>query len=310
MASGPGKSELNLRGLVELGVELINVESALELHRVARLAETAGQRVHVTLRINPKRVNVTESLRMGGTATAFGLDERDAPAVLTAAATLPAVQVVGFHFHELCNNLAADGHAAYVRWCLAWSVRAAAANGIDLGVVDVGGSLGISADGKTTFDLDVFADRLRELRPPQGVRVLFEPGRWLVDECGFYAAEVTDLKQTHGSWFVVLRGGVNHFLRPAVTKGPHNFAVVPREPWPYACTRPEVRAAPVTVVGELCTPEDVLVRNVLVDRIRPGDIVVFPRAGSYGWEVALQEFLGHPHAARIAVETDGAFGRR
>ena len=97
---------------------------------------------------------------------------------------------------------------------------------------------------------------------------------------------------------------INHFLRPVSDQTAHNFTVVPVERWPYACPRPEVRNAPVTVVGELCTPADVLARDVAVDRIRPGDVAVFPRVGSYGWELALQEFLGHPRADRMTVQPD------
>jgi diaminopimelate decarboxylase len=304
VASGPGKSEPNLRGLIALGLELLNVESELELHRVARLTEAAAQTLRVTLRINPARVRLTDSLGMGGAATPFGIAEANVPRTVGTAATMPAIEVVGFHFHELCNNLDAEGHAAYVQWCLAWSAQTAAAHGLDLQVVDVGGGLGVTVDGHASFDLDLFARRLQDLRPPPGVRVALEPGRWLVDDCGYYAAEVTDVKETRGTSFAILRGGINHFLRPATYRTLHNFTVVPREEWPYGCPRPEVLDAPVTVVGELCTPEDVLVRDVKVDRLRAGDIVVFPRAGSYGWEVALQEFLGHPRADRVAVAAD------
>jgi len=304
VASGPGKSDPNLAALIPLGTELINVESELELYRVARFAEMAGRRMQVAIRVNPTKITLPGSLQIGGRATSFGIAETAVPSALAVAATLPALEVVGFHFHEVCNNLDAEAHAAYVRWCLMWSSRMAATHGVDLQVVDVGGGLGVAGEGQASFDLELFADRLRELHPPAGTRVVFEPGRWLVDDCGYYAAEITDLKHNHGSWFAVLRGGINHFLRPASYGTLHNFTLIPVESWSYACLRPEVRDAPVTVVGELCTPIDVLVRDIMVDRIRPGDIVVFPRAGSYGWEVALQEFLGHPHARRVAVDTN------
>jgi diaminopimelate decarboxylase len=301
IASGPGKSVPNLTGLLKLGANLINVESVLELHRVSRLAEAVGRQVRVALRINPAEVTLSSSLCIGGRATPFGIAEHDVPSVLAVASTLPALAIVGFHFHELCNNLDAEGHAAYVDWCLTWSARMAAAHGIDLQVVDVGGGLGVTFDEREPFDLQLFTQRLQELCPPQGTLVMFEPGRWLVADCGYYAAEVTDLKNVHGSWFAVLRGGINHFMRPALGDL-HNFTVLPLERWPYACQRPEVRHAPVTIVGELCTPADVLAHNITVERIRVGDIVVFPRAGSYGWEVALQEFLGHPRALRLTVD--------
>jgi diaminopimelate decarboxylase len=301
ITSGPGKSEANLERLIQLGAELINVESVLELHRVSRHADKVGKRLRVALRVNPSMVTITDTFRLGGVTSPFGIAEEDVSDALVVAATLPAIKVVGFHFHVVCNNLDAVAHAAYVRWCLAWSAQMANASGVDLQVVDVGGGLGIPVEGKAALDLELFADGLRAIRPPTGTRVMFEPGRWLVNDCGYYAAEVTDVKRVHGSWFVVLRGGINHFLRPVSDAVAHNFTVVPVERWPYAYPRPEARDALVTVVGELCTPADVLARDVTVDRIRPGDVAVFPRVGSYGWELALQEFLGHPRADRVTV---------
>jgi diaminopimelate decarboxylase len=300
IASGPGKSLLTLEGLLRLGADLVNVESVLELHRVGCLAEAAGKQVRVALRINPTKLTLSGSFQVGGRATQFGIAENDVPSALTAAATLPALAVAGFHFHELCNNLDAERHASYVDWCLTWSAGMAAEHGIDLQIVNVGGGLGVTFDGRDPFDLQLFARRLHGLRPPPGAQVVFEPGRWLVADCGYYAAEVTDLKNVHGSWFAVLRGGINHFMRPALGD-PQNFIVLPVERWPYSCQRPEVRQAPVTIVGELCTPADVLAKNITVEQIRAGDIVVFPWAGSYGWEMALQEFLGHPHAPRLTI---------
>jgi L-2,4-diaminobutyrate decarboxylase len=55
------------------------------------------------------------------------------------------------------------------------------------------------------------------------------------------------------------------------------------------------------VAGELCTPEDTLVHDLAVERLRAGDVLVFPDAGAYGWEFALQAFLGHPPATRAVV---------
>jgi diaminopimelate decarboxylase len=301
IASGPGKSKPTLAALMRLGVEVINVESALELHRVAHLANMIGRQVQVALRVHPPAVRITRSLHIGAAATPFGIAVRDIPEALRVAAGLSNLNVVGFHFHTVCNNLDAEAHADYVRWCLEWSTRTARVHDVDLRLVDVGGGIGVD-DDVARFELDAFGRALRQLRTPNDVRVLFEPGRWLVHDCGYYAAEVTDVKHTNGTSFAVLRGGIHQFMRPAAYGTTHNFTVIPISKWTLTAPRPEVRAAPVTVVGELCTPADVLARDVTVDRIRPGDVVVFPGAGSYGWEMSLQEFLGHPHAGRVTVE--------
>jgi diaminopimelate decarboxylase len=301
IAAGPGKSAPMLSALVEHGVEIINAESELELHRINAAALTAGRRVPVALRINPDRIAVTGSLLMGGTASQFGLPEAAARGAIAVARGLPGIELVGFHVHAVCNNLDADAHADYVRWCLDWSVRTAAEHGIDLRVVDVGGGLGVPFAGEQPFDLGRFGARLAELRPPDGVRVLFEPGRFIVTECGFYAAEITDVKHSRGTTFVILRGGINHFQIPTSWNILHRFAVIPVEAWPGGLPRPSASHTPVTVVGELCTPEDTLAVDMTVRRVRAGDVLVFPLAGSYGYEFAMPEFLGHPRATRCLL---------
>ncbi|MGW4466457.1 alanine racemase [Micromonospora sp. NPDC004704] len=301
VAAGPAKTERLLHRLVDLDVDLVNVESALELHRLQVVADRLDRRVDVALRVNPATVSVSGALTMGGSATQFGIPEAEVPDVLRLAATLPRLRVVGFHVHVVGNNLDAAAHAAYVAWCLDWSRRTAEAYGLDLRFVDVGGGLGVPFGGEQPFDVKEFGSLLADLAPPPDCRVLFEPGRYLVTDAGWYAAEVVDVKQAYGTWFVVLRGGINHFQLPTSWDIPHRFVVLPVADWPHPYPRPEVREQPVTVVGELCTTEDTLARDVTVTAVRAGDLIVFPMAGSYGWEFAMPSFLSHPPATRTLL---------
>jgi diaminopimelate decarboxylase len=302
VAAGPGKSMSLLRALVAGGVGVINVERPLELRRLEVVAAEAGRRVAVAIRVNPARTGLAGALRMGGAPSAFGVAQAEVPAVLDLAATLPHVDVVGFHLHAVSHNLDARAHVGYVRWCLDFARDAAARAGLDLRMLDVGGGMGVAFEpdrlGERPFDLPLFGDALRELAVPDGLRVAFEPGRLLVADCGWYAAEVTDVKHSYGTDFVVVRGGVAGFALPISWDIVHNVAVLSREGWPAALPRPGVRDRPVTVVGELCTPEDTLARDVTVGEVRAGDIVVFPMAGAYGYEFALRDFLGHPPPTR------------
>jgi diaminopimelate decarboxylase len=138
---------------------------------------------------------------------------------------------------------------------------------------------------------------LRAVTVPPGVDLIFEPGRYLAADAGTYAAEVLDLKTTHGRTFAVLRGGTHHFRLPAAWGYSHPFTVVPVDDWPYAYPRPEVRDTEVDAVGELCTPRDVLTRGRHVQRLRAGDLLLFRRAGAYGWDISHHDFLRHdpPH---------------
>ncbi|GAB7191940.1 type III PLP-dependent enzyme [Kineococcus sp. NUM-3379] len=302
LAAGPAKSPELLEALLDNDIEVVHVESALELRRLSALAVRRGTRVRVGLRVNPRAVAVSGTLAMGGRPTPFGVPEPEVPAAVELARSLPGLDLVGFHVHAVCGNRDAAAHAAYVSWCLDWAARTAAATGADLRWLDVGGGLGVDYDATGALDVELLGDALAALRPPSGVEVALEPGRWLVADCGWYAAEVVDVKTSYGSTYVLVRGGISGFALPATEDFPLPLAVLPVEGWPTGLPRPETRDVPVTVAGELCTPEDVLARDV-VAHARAGDLVVFPGAGAYGWEFALPAFLGHPAATREVLAT-------
>ncbi|MFE2746728.1 type III PLP-dependent enzyme [Streptomyces scopuliridis] len=298
VAAGPAKSVPVLTALVRAGVGAINAESLLELHRISRIAVAEGVTARVALRVNPAEIPITGALLMGGAASQFGVAEPDVPDVLREARKLPGLDLVGFHIHAASGNLDAATHAAYLRWCVEWSVRTAHETGIELRHVDIGGGIGVAFEGEEPFDVGLFGELAAGIEPPAGVKVILEPGRFVVADCGWYAAEVTDVKTSYGESFAVLRGGINHFQLPTSWDIVHNVAVLPVEKWGEECPRPTAENTRVTVVGELCTPEDTLLRDVLIDRVRAGDLIVFPYAGSYGWEFAMHSFLGHPVAER------------
>ena len=297
-AAGPAKGRDLLAALLDAGTEVVHAESPLELARLSALAVAAGTTVRVGLRVNPARVGVTGTLAMGGRPSPFGVAEADVPDALALARSLPGLDVVGFHVHAVCGNRDAAAHAGYVGWCLDWATRTARAHDVELRWLDVGGGLGVSYDDRDPLDLAVLGEQLATLRPPSGVEVALEPGRWLAADCGWYAAQVVDVKRAGARTYVIVRGGIGGYALPGTEDFPFPVAFLSVDAWPDGLPRPEAAAEQVDVVGELCTPEDVLVRDVVVDRVRAGDVAVFPKAGAYGWEFSLQPFLGHPPATR------------
>jgi diaminopimelate decarboxylase len=255
----------------------------------------------VALRVNRAGAGLAGTHRMTGVPTPFGIDEATLDEAVALARELPALRLVGFHLHAVSNNLDAGAHAAYVADALDWSVAAARRLGIPLEYVNVGGGFGVDYTGDERFDLDALRAGLAAVTLPPAVTLAFEPGRFLVAAAGWYAAEVLDLKRTHGRWFAVLRGGTHHFRLPAAWGYSHPAAVVPVDEWPYPFVRPEVRDAGVDVVGELCTPRDVLARDLPVTRLRVGDVMVFGNAGGYGWDISHHDFLRHPYPQMVLL---------
>jgi diaminopimelate decarboxylase len=102
-----------------------------------------------------------------------------------------------------------------------------------------------------------------------GTQLLIEPGRYLVEEAGIYLARVNDIKQSRGKTFLIVDGGMNHHLAASGNLGQvikRNFpvAVLNRLDAPTAAT--------VDVVGPLCTPLDVIARDVALPAAQVGDL--------------------------------------
>ncbi|MDG4766132.1 alanine racemase [Solwaraspora sp. WMMD406] len=300
VCGGPAKTDELLRAAVAAGAT-VNVESGWELRRLDAVARAAGVVAQVGVRVNRRGGGVAGSHRMAGVPTPFGVDEEQLGEVLAVASGSAGVRVVGFSLHAVSNNLDAAAHVRFVDGSVRWAVAAARRFGVALEYVNVGGGFGVDHVGSGRFDLEVLRAGLAGVAVPAGVRLVFEPGRLLVSDAGWYAAEVVDVKRTHGRWFVVVRGGTHHFRLPAAWGYSHPFAVVPVDRDGWAFPRPEAAGVAVDAVGELCTPRDVLCRDQPVARVRAGDVVVFGRAGAYGWDISHHDFLRHPHPRMVVL---------
>lgn len=302
---GPGKTDEELAGAVRHGVELIHVESAHELRRLERVAREAGTVVPVLLRVNLAGPLPVATLAMAGRPTQFGIDERQVPEVAALAQRSPHVRLDGFHFHSVSNQMDASAHARLVGHYLDRAAAWAGPLGTSLRVVNAGGGIGVNyTQPDDQFAWETFARELATTlaeRAPRGCSVTFELGRYLMAAHGTYATEVLDVKTTHGETFAVVRGGTHHLRLPASWQHSHPFDVLPVDRWAGPTPRPEAVDTPVTVVGQLCSPKDVLARGVTVPRIRAGDVVLFRYAGAYGWSISHHDFLSHPHPQQLYI---------
>lgn len=298
---GPGKKEAELEAAIRHNVSYIHVESLLELRRLIRLTQGRSEPVRILLRMNLRTSALPQThITMGGRPTPFGLDEElldEAIAVIREEGR-GAVRLCGFHFHSLSNNLRAEMHAEmielYLRKAEEWMERYR----LDIEIVNAGGGFGVPYDDAPPFVWALFTSliaRSEARKRLARVQLWFEPGRFLVADHGYYAAEVIDIKPSHDRYFAVLRGGTHHNRLPASWGHNHPFAVLPAERWAYPFARPEIRRGKVTLVGELCTPKDRLHADAEVELLRVGDIVVFEKSGAYCWTISHHDFLGHPH---------------
>lgn len=124
----------------------------------------------------------------------------------------------------------------------------------------------------------------------------------MVDEHGFtFPVLVDENLDFLRSYDVHFRGGTHHLRFPAAWKISQPFYVVAKDEWEYPFARPGVEGTEVVIAGELCTPNDLLVRGDYVESLRAGDTVVFTQAGAYAWTISHHDFLSHPHPEFVYI---------
>lgn len=300
---GPGKTDGEIENALRHRVSLLHVESIAELHRTNWIADRLGMKADILLRVNLRGPLPAGTLQMCGVPSQFGIDEADIPQAIEIAGSCASISLRGFHFHSMSNQLDAQQHAAMVRHYMERARQWQSQYGFDLRYVNAGGGIGINYEKlEAPFDWDTFIRLLGHIieKEPDGnaqcPEILFECGRYTAASCGYYAAEVLDIKQIGDSSFAVINGGLHQFLLPGAWKHRHPFFIVPVDGWPYPLSRIEINDRPVTIVGRMNSPRDILTHNENVDRLRIGDVVVFPYAGAYGWSISAHDFssLQHP----------------
>ena len=246
-------------------------------------------------------------MRMGGKPAPFGVDEEQVDEVLVALSSSSRVRVSGVHIFAGTQILDADVLAAQYEKCIELARSVSETVGQPLATVDFGGGLGIPYfDSDPELDVERYGRNVHALvdaLEPEwftDTRLMVEPGRYLVGECGVYVTRVVDIKESRSKKFVVVDGGMNHHLAASGNLGQvikRNFplAVLNRMSSSDATTKTDV-------VGPLCTPLDTLSRGAeLPSSVAVGDLIGVFQSGAYARSASPLGFLSHRTPAEVLV---------
>jgi diaminopimelate decarboxylase len=300
LMGGPGKTDEELIGAVTNKVEFIHIESIHELRRLQWIANKLNEKVSILLRVNLRNVLPQATLQMGGRPTQFGIDEYHInEAIQFVKDSSSTIQLRGFHLHSISNQMNANDHIILIQHYLNKVQTWEREHNIQVDHINVGGGIGVNyQELDTQFNWSSFTVGLEDLlkqKAAEGKRIVFECGRYLSAFCGYYAAEVLDLKNNHGGQYAILKGGTQHFRLPVSWQHNHPFRIMSIQEWKYPFPRHSLNQQYINLVGQLCTPKDIFARDVFVEHISIGDIIVFEQAGAYGWAISHHDFLSHPN---------------
>lgn len=305
--AGPGKTEAELRLVLEQKIGTIHVESVLEIERVSAISRQLGRPAQIALRINPTEEAQGGAMRMGGKPLPFGMDEECLDEILDRTLGDPMLEVQGIHLFIGSQILAPNVLIAQYRKGLAIARRVAHRLQTPLKTIDFGGGLGIPYfPGEQALDMVQLRQGLAELiieiqQEPllSSTQLIIEPGRYLVAEAGIYIVRINDIKLSRGKKFLIVDGGLHHHLTAS-----GNLGQVIKRHFPIALLNKltEPPSETVDVVGPLCTPLDALARNITLPFAEVGDLIGVFQSGAYARSASPLGFLSHPAPPEVWVE--------
>ena len=119
--------------------------------------------------------------------------------------------------------------------------------------------------------------------------IVYEAGRFIAAYCGKYYTSIVDIKNTNGTQFCIVDGGINHlnyYGQTMAMKKPHI-----RQFSSDFAEKKDGEKQPCTICGSLCTVSDVLVKSLPLEDVKSGDILEFARTGAYTVSEGIYLFL-------------------
>ncbi|WP_199525454.1 PLP-dependent decarboxylase [Pseudoalteromonas sp. bablab_jr011] len=291
--TGPAKSPAQISHFIARGVRIFVAESINQVRWLNEQATKANCQLQVLLRVQLRWPDSEKNPLGGDSLTPFGLGCEEWHALNVN--DYPALKVDGLHIFQWGNMLSTDKLAALWRAMIQPLQQLARALRIELNILDLGGGLGIPyTQDANRLDWSALIETLASIKAQAGVAELWmELGRYAVGECGHYATPVVERKENYGQQQVILSGGINHLLRPAVTN--QDFPVT-------VLRESQASRTTMTLYGPLCTALDCLGEHTLANDVDEHDWLIFSQCGAYGFTESMPYFLCHELAAEYVIE--------
>ena len=280
--------ELELALQADIGCYV--VDNFYELELLHQLASERKKRVNILLRITPGvEAHTHEFISTGQEDSKFGFDlaSGQVKKALELALQSPYYHVLGLHCHIGSQIFETDGYVLAIKKIAASLDEWERELNWQLTVLNVGGGFGIRyAEGDTPLDLKEYVyaicDQVTSEWTKRGKAVpeiWIEPGRSLVGDAATTIYTVGSQKEIPGvRHYLAVDGGMRDNLRVALYQAKYEAALANR--------MNEKPTKLYTVAGKLCESGDILIKDIYLPEVKPGDLLAVSCTGAYGYAMA------------------------
>jgi ornithine decarboxylase len=280
----PIKRTADIANAIEYGVRTFVADNPDEVRKFAHLRGD----VELLLRVSFRAPGAVCDL-----SRKFGCDPEDLLPLARLAADL-GIALRGLSFHVGSQVADATKHVEALKACAKLMAAARREKLGTLDTLDIGGGFPIDY-AQPVQDIGRFCAPLRAAlaKLPRRVRVIAEPGRYIVGPAAIGVASVMGRAQREGHWWYYLDDGLY---------GSFSGQLFDHARYPVEPLRASPERLPSVLAGPTCDSIDVIAENLMLPQLRAGDLLVGRAMGAYTWASA-SEFNFYPKATVVAVNT-------
>jgi len=303
--AGVGKTEADIELALRNNIFCFNAESEPELERINKVASRLKKKAPIAIRVNPNVDAHTHAKVTTGTyENKFGIQFEKVEGVYARAAKLKNLRLRGIQMHIGSQLTEVEPFEKSIEKVYPLAEKLNAKYGFDF--LSVGGGLGIvynpalasgtpawwgSPAARGILTPASFAARLVPILKNLKLKILMEPGRFIVGNAGALLARVEYVKKTGQKNFVIVDAAMNDLIRPAFYDSYHEIV---------SLTQHKGKTVSSDVVGPICESSDYFCKDRPLPKLEEGDHLAILSAGAYGFSMA-SNYNARPLAAEVMV---------
>ncbi|MEX0883016.1 MAG: diaminopimelate decarboxylase [Cyclobacteriaceae bacterium] len=263
-----------IKSAIELGV-MVNIDN---IPMLEHFGTEYGNNVPLCVRLNPHILaGGNAKISVGHIDSKFGISILQLKHVLKIIHAYD-LNVIGLHVHTGSDILDAE---VFLKG--AEILFDAAREFKDLQFLDFGGGFKVGyKTGDITTDIKDVGIKVSKAFKAfcneygRELEIWFEPGKFLVSECGYLLVKANVIKPTPATTFIGVDSGLNHLLRPMMYDAHHDVVNISKLDGPERV---------YTVVGYICETDTIAADRKLRE-VKEGDLIAIKNAGAYGYSMA------------------------
>ncbi len=302
---GNNKLPEELSQTLDHDIGRVVVDNLHELRLLDSLARERNKRQDILLRLTPNVDPHTHKFTTTGVLDSkfgFPMSTGQAEEALEEAITLQGVSLLGLHFHLGSPIPEVEPYESALQVVLEFAHEMKRKCDFDMVELSIGGGFPVSCTVDDAYPHPgVYADAIisslsnlllkKSLMPP---RLTIEPGRAIAARAGVALYTAGALKEIPGvRKFVCVDGGMSDNIRPPLYDARYEALIANR------AAEPDVQT--VTIAGKLCESGDILVKDIQLPRVVPGDVIAVPVCGAYSVPMS-SNYNATPRPAIVFVD--------